>query len=78
MQPIIELTSQFNLEDRMKIKTVLGFAAVLGIAGGAVWGLGEWQKKSLPQPNQAWGSVDVREVNLAFEASGRIRTLLKE
>lgn len=35
----------------MKIKTVLGFAAVLGIAGGAVWGLGEWQKKSLPQPN---------------------------
>ena len=78
MQSIIELTSQFNFEARMKFKTVIGFAVVLGIAGGAVWGLGEWQKKSLPQPNQAWGSVDVREVNLAFEAPGRIRTLLKE
>ena len=62
----------------MKIKTVLGLAVVLGIVGGAIWGLDEWQKKSLPQPNQAWGSVDVREVSLAFEASGRIRTLLKE
>ncbi len=62
----------------MKIKTVLGFVVLLGIVGGAVWGLEAWQKKSLPQPNQAWGSVDVREVSLAFEASGRIRTLLKE
>lgn len=62
----------------MKFKTILGLVIAAGLIGAAAWGLEAWKEKSLPKPTEAWGSVDVREVSLAFEASGRIEALEKE
>lgn len=63
----------------MKLKLIIGLIVAAGLAGGTAWGLHAWQNKSAPPPSKlVWGSVDVREVSLAFEAEGRIQTLTKE
>ena len=53
-------------------------AAVAAATACACWGLVDWQKSREARPSVAWGSVDAREVSLAFEGSGRIAELLKE
>ncbi len=58
-------------------KAVLLAAAAVA-AACACWGLVDWQKSREARPSVAWGSVDAREVSLAFEGGGRIAELLKE
>lgn len=62
----------------MKSKKIAAFAVVVAIVGAVGAGLYWWQQNNTPKPTVAWGSVDVREVNLSFEASGRIAELTKE
>ncbi|MDO5532654.1 HlyD family efflux transporter periplasmic adaptor subunit [Sutterella sp.] len=62
----------------MKAKKIVALLAVAAVAGGAWYGLEIWQTMQTPKITTAWGSVDVREVSLAFETSGRIATLERE
>lgn len=57
---------------------VLALAAAAAIAGGAWYGFECWEASRAEKPSIAWGSVDAREADVAFEASGRIASLLKE
>ena len=57
-----------------KFILAVAVAAVVGMA----WGLNAWQKAEEEKPSVAWGSVDAREVALAFEAQGRIAALGRE
>ena len=50
-------------------------AAAVAAVVGMAWGLNAWQKAEEEKPSVAWGSVDAREVALAFEALGRIAAL---
>ena len=61
-----------------KGRKAAALAAAAAVLAGACWGLVEWQKSREAKPSVAWGSVDAREVSLAFEGSGRIAELLKE
>ncbi|MDO4936313.1 MAG: HlyD family efflux transporter periplasmic adaptor subunit [Sutterellaceae bacterium] len=62
----------------MKFKKIAALAVVVAIVGAVGAGLYWWQQNNTPKSTVAWGSVDVREVNLSFEASGRIAELTKE
>ncbi len=62
----------------MKSKKIAALSVVVVIVGAVGAGLYWWQQSNMPKPSVAWGSVDVREVNLSFEASGRIAELAKE
>ena len=55
----------------LRKKIVLAGIAAAG-AAAAGCGLYAWQEAHQPKPSIAWGSVDAREVSLAFEAAGRI------
>lgn len=59
-------------------KKAVVLVVAAAIAAGAGWGFAEWQKSREAKPSVAWGSVDAREVSLAFEGSGRIAELLRE
>ena len=61
-----------------KGRKAAALVAAAAVLAGACWGLVEWQKSREAKPSVAWGSVDAREVSLAFEGSGRIAELLKE
>lgn len=61
----------------LRKKIVLaGIAAAVAAAAGC--GLYAWQEAHRPKPSIAWGSVDAREVSLAFETAGRIAKLERE
>ena len=59
-------------------KKAVVLVVAAAVAAGAGWGFAEWQKSREAKPSVAWGSVDAREVSLAFEGSGRIAELLRE
>ena len=59
-------------------KKAVVLVVAAAVAAGAGWGFVEWQKSREAKPSVAWGSVDAREVSLAFEGSGRIAELLRE
>lgn len=66
-------------EDAMALRkkiVLAGIAAAVAAAAGC--GLYAWQEAHQPKPSIAWGSVDAREVSLAFEAAGRIAKLERE
>ena len=58
-------------------KTAAAAVIVLAVAAAA-FGIRQWQKSQETDPAVAWGNVDTRTVNLAFEGSGRIASLEKE
>lgn len=59
-------------------KKAVVLVVAAAVAAGAGWGFAEWQKSREAKPSVAWGSVDAREVSLAFEGGGRIAELLRE
>ena len=56
------------------IVLVVGLVALAAVG----YGVKSWQDARATKPCFAWGSVDAREVTLAFEGAGRIATLMKE
>lgn len=62
----------------MSKKKIIAAVLVAGAAGAIIWGLQTWQQARAPADTVAWGNVDVREVQLAFETSGRIASLKSE
>ena len=58
-----------------KLFLLIGAAA---LAGACWYGIDWWQTSRAPAPSVAWGTVDMRTVDLAFESSGRIARLEKE
>lgn len=56
------------------IVLVVGLVALAAVG----YGVKSWQDARATKPSIAWGSVDAREVTLAFEGAGRIATLMKE
>ena len=61
-----------------KTRKIVLFVGAAAIAAGAYFGYQHWRDERAVPPSVAWGTVDARTVDLAFEASGRIATLLKE
>lgn len=59
-------------------KKVLALTAVAALGTGLWYGLGFWEASRAVKPSIAWGTVDAREADLAFETSGRIKALFKE
>ena len=59
-------------------KKLIVLVAGLAALAAAGYGVQRWQQAKVVKPSIAWGSVDAREVSLAFEGSGRIRSLEKE
>lgn len=55
-----------------KGRKAAALVAAAAVLAGACWGLVEWQKSREAKPGVAWGSVDAREVSLAFEGSGAL------
>lgn len=62
----------------MSKKPVVVAIAVLAIGGAVGYGFHLWQEARAVPESVAWGTVDTREVQLAFETDGRIARLLKE
>lgn len=62
----------------MSKKPVVVAIAVLAIGGTVGYGFHLWQEARAVSGSVAWGTVDTREVQLAFETDGRIARLLKE
>lgn len=58
-----------------RIAAALGIVIVIAAASGGSWW---WNARNQVPESRAWGTVDARRVNLAFEASGRILHLSKE
>lgn len=60
------------------MKKVLVGVLVLVIAGGIYWRLGPTGQAGATQKLTLYGNVDIREVNMAFRAAGRINALYFE
>lgn len=58
-----------------KILLLVGAAAA---AAALYYGLNWWEAHRSVPPTIAWGTVDMRTVDLMFETSGRIASLAKE
>ena len=58
-----------------KIVLLVGTAAA---AAALYYGLNWWEAHRSVPPTVAWGTVDMRTVDLMFETSGRIASLAKE
>ncbi|MFR4553925.1 MAG: biotin/lipoyl-binding protein [Sutterella wadsworthensis] len=58
-----------------KIVLLVGAAAA---AAALYYGLNWWEAHRSVPPTVAWGTVDMRTVDLMFETSGRIASLAKE
>lgn len=59
-------------------KKIIGLILGIVALGAAGYGVKSWQEAREVKPSIAWGSVDAREVSLAFEGAGRIVALTKE
>lgn len=57
-----------------KIVLLVGAAAA---AAALYYGLNWWEAHRSVPPTVAWGTVDMRTVDLMFETSGRIASLAK-
>lgn len=74
--PLREADAGGGCDGPSKEIVLAGVAAAVAAAAGC--GLYAWQEAHQPKPSIAWGSVDAREVSLAFEAAGRIVKLERE
>ncbi len=63
------------------MKKILFLFLLLTAAASAAWGWMQWQQRSSVRDGQGlklYGNIDIRQVSLAFEISGRITALLAE
>ena len=59
------------------MKKIIAAAVIAALLGTGGWYLSR-SERAEDNPAVAWGSVDTRQVSLAFEGSGRILSLARE